>query len=121
MKRSTEWKEINVSLRKKSVEKYFKNISKNGVVSNKNIWNIITPFLTNKSHINVEEITLKRNNEAIAESSVLTSHYINIVEKTSGKNPSHFASDNNVIAEAIDLIVQLYLAHPSTNHIKTTS
>ena len=29
MKRSTKYKAINVSLRKKSIKKYFKNISKN--------------------------------------------------------------------------------------------
>ena len=52
---------------------------------------------------------------------MLTSHYINITEKTSGKKPSHFASHNNVIREAIDVLVQLYLAYPSINHIKTTS
>ena len=35
------------------------------------------------------------------------SHYINIVEKTSGKEPSHFARDNSVsdTRQGIDLIV----------------
>ena len=35
------------------------------------------------------------------------SHYRNIVEKTSGKEPSHFARDNSVsdTRQAIDLIV----------------
>ena len=88
------------SLRKKSIKKYFKNISKDGVVSNKSFWTIMKPFLTNKGHINGEEIILKHDNETITESSVLAemfnSHYINIVEKTSGKKPSHFARDNNV-------------------------
>ena len=34
MKRSTKYREINVSLRKKSIKKYFKNFSKDGVVTN---------------------------------------------------------------------------------------
>ena len=41
-----------VSLRKKSIKKYFNNISKDCVISNK-------PFLTNKVHINREEVILK--------------------------------------------------------------
>ena len=84
---------------------------------------MIKPFLTNKGHINREEIILKFDNEAITESSVLASNCINIVEKTSGKKLCHFVSDNNVsdTTQAIDLIAQLYLAHHSINRIDTTS
>ena len=70
---------------------------------------------------NGEEIILKCDNETITESSVLVemfnSHYINIVEKTSGKKPSHFARDNNVsdTRQHIDLIAQSYLDHSSIN------
>ena len=52
MKRSTKHKEINVSLWQKSIKKYFKTISKDGAVSNKNFWSMIKLFLTNKGHIN---------------------------------------------------------------------
>ena len=85
---------------------------------------MIKPFLTNKGHINGEEIILKCDNKTITESSMLAemfnSHCINIVEKTPGKKASHFACDNNVsyTTQAIDLIAQLYLDHSS---IKTTS
>ena len=88
---------------------------------------MMKPFLTNKGHINGEEIILKCDNETITESSVLlemfNSHYINIVEKTSGKKPSHFARDNNVSGtrQSIDLIAQSYLDHSSISRIKTTS
>ena len=60
-----------MSLRKKSIEKYFKNISKEGVVSTKNFCSMTKPFLTNKGHINGEGIILKCDNETITESSVL--------------------------------------------------
>ena len=85
------------------------------------------PFLTNKDHINGEEMILKCDNETVTESSVLAemfnSHFINIVEKTCGKNPRHFARDNNVsdTRQTIDLIVQSCLDHSSINRIKTTS
>ena len=53
---------------------------------------------------------------------MFSSHYINIVEKTSGKNPRHFARVNvSDTRQAIDLIVQSYLDHSSINRIKTTS
>ena len=54
---------------------------------------------------------------------MLNSHYINIVEKTSGRKPSNFARGNNVsdTRQAIDLIFQSYLDHSSMNRIKTTS
>ena len=113
-----------VSLRKKSIKKYFKNISKDGVVSNKHVWSMMKSFLTNKGHINGEEIILKSDNETVTESSVLAemfnSHYRNIVEKTSGKKPSHFPRNNNVFdtRRAIDFIVQPYLDHSSVNRIK---
>ena len=63
----------------------------------------------------------------MTESSVLdemfNSHYINIVEKTSGKERSCFARDNNVsdTTQAIDLIVQSYLDDSNINHINTSS
>ena len=107
--------------------KYFKNISKGGVVSNKVFWSMMKSFLTSKGHINEEEIILKCDNETITENSLLAemlnSHYINIVEKTSGKKPSNFARGNNVsdTRQAIDLIFQSYLDHSSMNPIKTTS
>ena len=72
MKRSTKYKEINMCLlKKKSTKKYFMNISKSGVVSNKDFWSMTKRFLTNEGHINAEKIILKCDNETITESSVL--------------------------------------------------
>ena len=58
-------KNKRVSLRKKSIKKYFKNISKDGVVSNKIFCSMIKLFLTSKGHINGEEMILKCDNETI--------------------------------------------------------
>ena len=46
MKKSTKYHEINLSLRRKSIKKYFKKISKDGIVTNKIFWSMIKPFLT---------------------------------------------------------------------------
>ena len=43
MKRSTKYKEVNVCLLERKV---LRNISKDGVARNKNVWSMIKPFLT---------------------------------------------------------------------------
>lgn len=55
----------------KSIKKYFKNISEDGFVTNKIIWNLIQPSLASKGHINKEEIIFKTDNKAATNSSVL--------------------------------------------------
>ena len=54
---------------------------------------------------------------------MFNSHYINIVERTSGKKLGNFTRDNNVsdTKQATNLIVQSYLDHSSINRIKTNS
>ena len=56
----------------------------------KQFWSMMKPFLTNEDHNNGEEIILKCDNQTITESSMLAemfnSHYMNIVEKTSGSS-----------------------------------
>ena len=49
---------IYVVLRRKSVTKYFTNISKQGIITKKNFWKVIKPFLINKGHINTGDIVL---------------------------------------------------------------
>ena len=41
-------KEINVSIRKKSIRNYFNKIANENIVTNRNFWKIIKPFLANK-------------------------------------------------------------------------
>ena len=60
-----------MSLRKKSIKKYFKNIAKTDVVTNKIFLSLIKRFLTNKGHIDREKTILKTDNEAIADSLVV--------------------------------------------------
>ena len=38
-----------VSIRKKLIQNYFLNIKSNGIITNKNFWKAMKPFLTNKS------------------------------------------------------------------------
>ena len=66
MKKRTKYKKKKIeSLRKKSIKKYFKDISKDTVVSNKNLWNVMKPFLINEDQVNGVEIILKCDNKII--------------------------------------------------------
>ena len=47
-----------VSLRRKSIKKYFNDITSYGIATNKNFLNLIKPFLTNKVHLNHQDITI---------------------------------------------------------------
>ena len=47
-----------VSLRRKSIKKYFDDITNYGIATNKNFSNLIEPFLTSKGHLNHQDIMI---------------------------------------------------------------
>ena len=47
-----------VLIQKKSIRYYFNKIANENVVTNRNFWKIIKPFLTNKGHLENAEIML---------------------------------------------------------------
>ena len=68
-----------------------KSITEKGISTNKSFWKFIKPFLTNKSFIGSNDITLVENNVVKNDEKILAStfnkHYINIVEISSGIPP----------------------------------
>ena len=91
-----------VKIRRKSIKSYFNKITQNGVVNNKNFWNIIKPFLTNKGFIDGNEITIVDGDEIISEEKelvkIFNEHYINIVERTCGIKPKTLNQENATLA-----------------------
>ena len=89
-----------VSLRRKSIKKYFNDITNYGIATNKNFWNRRKPFLTNKGHLNQQDIMIFDGKKIIANETelveVFNNHYINIVEKSSGIKLRHVARYNNI-------------------------
>ena len=105
------------------------------------------PFLTNKGHMNGEQIILKTENETTDNTvmaEMFNSHYINITKKLSGKKPfysrlfskcdhirsflriwSHLLKksliESFIFFAVIDLIARSYLDHSSINRMKSTS
>ena len=51
MKRYIKNKQINVSIQKKTIGNYFKEIANENIVTNRNFWKVIKPRLTNKGHL----------------------------------------------------------------------
>ena len=77
-----------VSHRRRYIKAYFTKITKNGIVTNKNFWKTMKPFLTIKGNLENPEIMLQDKRNIVSDESVLVKtfneHYVNIVEKSCG-------------------------------------
>ena len=112
-----------VSLRRQCIKQHLANITKKGITTNKEFWNFIKPFLTNKGFSKNNDITLKIKKEIITDEKNLAdlfdSHYINIVEINSGIRPETLSSTCNINGtDGIQHIVNLCKDHPSIKLIK---
>ena len=115
---------ICVSLRRKSLKKHFKSITEKEIKNNKSFWKFIKPFLTNKSFIGSNNITLVKNDVVTTDKKTLAStvnkHYINIVEISSGKPPKNLSkmSRGKSKQEVLCNILNAYKIHPSIKQIE---
>ena len=101
---------ICITLRRKSIKKYFTNISKQSIVTNANFWKVLKPSLTKQDHINSGDIILSNGRNIITDEEELVkvfhNHYINIVKSTCCEETMHIARDTNIdnITLAIEVI-----------------
>ena len=112
-----------VSLRRQCIKQHLANITEKGITTNKEFWNFNKPFLTNKVFSKNNDITLKNKKEIITDEKKLAdlfnSHYINIVETSSGIKPETISSACNINGtDGIQHIVNLHKDHPSIKLIK---
>ena len=101
-----------VSIRRKSIQHYFSNITSNGIITNKNFWKAIKPFLTNKGCLEKSDIMLRDDEKMITDEKKLVQlfndHYINIVERSCGFKPEKVEFDfgscnkNRVLSSILD-------------------
>ena len=101
-----------VSLRKKAIRDHFKKATSKGLMSNKDFWNLVKPFLSNKGGLSDGEKMITDGAEL---TEVFNDHYINIVQKSSGKKPTSVA-ENYAIKddrEAVKKILPTHKNHPS--------
>ena len=110
----------------KSVKKaYFRKVTGKGFVNNKAFWNTVKTFLTNKGFLTNKTIAIENKGKIIPDKSKLVnlfnSHYINIVEKTSGCPPEIEGNPENKTngISTVQSIIRKYQTHPSTLNIKS--
>ena len=76
---------------KKAIQSYFQQNTNSGNVNNKSFWKTIRPFINNKGTHDNHDIILEENGDLVKDkekvSEILNNFYINIVEKTTGKQP----------------------------------
>ena len=86
-----------VSIRKKAIKSHFKEATKSGTMSNKEFWDLVKPFLSNKGELMSSDISLVNNETTVTNDKELTEifndRYVIIVEKSSGKKPISLAKD----------------------------
>lgn len=96
---------------KKTKKDHFKAIAKNGITSIKDFWNVVKPFLTNKCSISNDFISIKNGGEIINDENliveILNNHYIDIVEKTSGNEPSSVGNTYG-LHNNFQVVIKLY-------------
>ena len=113
-----------VPIRKKIIRNYLNKIANENVVTNRNFWKKIKPFLTNKEHLGHAEIMLIQDNKIISNENelvkVFNKHYINITEKSGGQKPTNIAKSHSIDndRQAVELICNSYRNHPSILKIK---
>ena len=112
-----------VSLRRQCIKQHLAKITEKGIATNKEFWNFIKPFLTNKGISKNNDINLKNKKEIITDeknlADLFNSHYINIVEISSGIKPETISSTCNInVTDEIQNIVNLYKDHPNIKQIK---
>ena len=100
------------NLSKSTKRKYFEKVTKKCFVNNRAFWNTVKPFLTNKGFLTNDNIVIKNNDEIITNKNeiveLFNSHYVNIVEKTSGfppeteGNPENQENDAATVKSIID-------------------
>ena len=112
------------NLSKSTKRKYFEKVTKKGFVNNRAFWNTVKLFLTNKGFLTNDNIVIKNNDEIITNKNeiveLFNSHYVNIVEKTSGFPPE--TEGNPEVQEndaaTVKSIIDKYQNHSSILNIK---
>ena len=109
-----------VFLRRRCMKNYLKKLTEKGLTTNKSFWKLMKPFLTNKSFIGNNNITLIHKNKIIFGEKQLTklfnSNYINIVEKSSDTKAKTFGT--NIENNSVQSVRDSYKNHPSIIKIK---
>ena len=98
--------------------------AKDGIMTNKKVWRAVKPFLTNNGCISNDFIGIENEGNLICNEQELVElfngHYINIVEKSSGKRPLPLGNSSDASQDEMTIkeIISVYSSHPSIRKIK---
>ena len=112
------------SLTKKAKKIFFKEATKDGIMSNKKFWSTVKPFLTNKGGISNDFISVEKDGDLISNEKeiveLFNQNYINIVENSSGKKPSSLGDCLNASQDELTVrkVISVYNL-PSIQKIKS--
>ena len=95
-------------------------MTKTGVQTNKDFWKLIKPFLTNKGFLENAEIMLTEKEKKKELVRIFNNHYINIVERSCGTNPTNIAKEQEIEdnKKAVEVICKSFANHESIKAIK---
>ena len=95
------------SLTKKAKRDCFKEATKDGIMTSKKFWRTVKPFLTNNVCVSNDFIDIENESKLICNEEKLVQlfneHYINIVEKSSGKKPLSPGNSSDASQDKIQL------------------
>ena len=112
----------------KPIKQYFSNTLQVRVylVTNREFWKTMKPFLTNKGCVDNSEIIFRADNKMITDdkrlAKLFNEHYINIVERSSGLKPEKIVCHNEDFDKRMVLhnIIKKYENHSSIIKIKNS-
>ena len=80
-----------VSIRRKNLREQLTELCNNGGIANKNFWDTVKPFLTDKGARHNQALLLRENDQIMRDerkvAEIMNKYVVNIVETVSGKKP----------------------------------
>ena len=104
---------------KKAKRDFFKDATKDGIMTSKKFWSTAKPFLTNNGCIFNDAMSIENEGNLIC-NEVFNEHYINIAEKSSDKKPLSLGNSSDASQDEMTFkeIISVYSNHPSFRKIK---
>ena len=103
---------------------FFKETTKDGIMTSKKFWCFVKPFLTSNGCISNDFVGIENEGNLICNEQELVElfneHYINIVEKSSRKKPLSLGNSSDASQDEMTVkeIISEYSNHPSIQKIK---
>ena len=113
------------SLTKKAKKIFFKEATKDGIMSNKKFWSTVKPFVTNERYTSNDFISLEKDGGLISNEKELVErfkqNYIDLVENSSRKKPLSLGDCSDASQDELTVkeIISEYNNHPSIQNIKS--